>query len=150
MTVLATTPTATATATGTATATSTPTATPTATPTPMGHIRITPTHLDYVRDVASNSTPTLSFKISNTEKNTTLVGTVANPSGPNAAQFNVSGGNTSFSLTKGGTPDTITVSYSASAPGAKDIASIVITSSDPKHPTVTVRLKGKGKKTKTK
>jgi hypothetical protein len=85
------------------------------------------------------------FKISNTQSNSTLTGIVGQPTGPNAARFMVSG-MTNFSLTKGGPGDTIMVTYTPSAPGATDTASIVITSSDPTQPMVTVNLIGRGKK----
>jgi hypothetical protein len=85
------------------------------------------------------------FKISNTQSNSTLTGTVGQPTGTNAARFMISG-MTHFSLTQGGAGDTITVTYSPSAPGATDTALIVITSSDPTQPMVTVNLIGRGKK----
>ena len=88
------------------------------------------------------------FKISNEMKNTTLVGSVASPSGPGAAQFTIVGGSTTFSLPKGGAGDEIMVQYTPSAAGATNTAMIVITSSDPTHPSVTVQLTGKGKKKK--
>jgi hypothetical protein len=79
-------------------------------------------------------------------KNSTLVGTIANPSGTGAAQFKIVGGSTSFSLPRGGAGTVITVQYTPSAAGATDNATIVISSSDPTQPTVNVPLTGKGKK----
>jgi hypothetical protein len=85
------------------------------------------------------------FKISNTQSNSTLTGTVGMPTGAGAAQFTVSGV-LDFSLTHGGPADTITVKYTPSAAGATDTASIVVKSSDTNNPTVTVDLTGRGKK----
>jgi hypothetical protein len=95
--------------------------------------------------VKAGAEPTRSFKISNSQKNTTLIGTVGSPMGPGAAQFMITG-TLDFSLTKGRAPDVIMVQYIPSAPGATDTATITITSSDPRHPMVVVKLKGKGKK----
>jgi len=78
-----------------------------------------------------------------------LVGHVANPTGPGAAQFMISG-NADFSLPQGGPSDVITVQYTPSAPGTTDTATIVVTSSDPNHPMIDVALVGKGKKSKKK
>jgi len=86
------------------------------------------------------------FKISNTMKNKTLVGDVVNPSGPGAAQFEIVGGLTHFSLPQGGPGDEIKVQYTPSAPGATDTATIAIISSDPTQHSFTVGLTGKGKK----
>ena len=138
------TPTATATATMTATATRTATATATATPTAGGRIKVSPSHVKFGA-VTLGKMPTKRFKIFN-KANSTLVGSVANPTGPGAAQFTIVGGSTSFSLPKGGAGDLITVRYTPSAAGATDNATIVITSSDPNHRTVNVGLSGKGKK----
>jgi len=86
------------------------------------------------------------FKIWNTMKNETLVGAVANPSGPGAAQFKIVGGLTQFSMAQGGPGDEIMVQYTPSAPGATDTATIAITSSDPTQHSFVVGLTGKGKK----
>jgi hypothetical protein len=86
------------------------------------------------------------FKISNTMKNKMLVGEVANPSGPGAAQFKIVGGLSHFSLSRGRSGDKIMVQYTPSAPGAADTATIAITSSDPTQHSFTVGLTGKGKK----
>jgi hypothetical protein len=97
-------------------------------------------------DLKVGAMKTKHFKISNTQSNSTLTGSVAMPTGPNAAQFMIAGSMTHFSLTKGGPGDTITVQYTPSAAGATDTTMIVITSSDPTQPMVTVNLIGRGKK----
>ena len=86
------------------------------------------------------------FKISNTMKNKTLVGDVANPSGTGAAQFKIVGGSTHFSMPRGGPDDEIMVQYMPSAAGATDTATIAITSSDPTQHSCTVALRGKANK----
>jgi hypothetical protein len=97
-------------------------------------------------DVSPGAKKIKHFKISNTLRNTTLVGTVGSPSGTGAAQFMIVSGTTNFSLPRGGPGDTIMVQYMPSAAGATDTATITIVSSDPKHPSVSVNLIGKGKK----
>jgi hypothetical protein len=106
---------------------------------------VTPRKLQF-GDVSPGGQKTKHFKIANTLRNTTLLGTVGNPTGAGAAQFTIVSGTTNFSLPRGGRGDTITVRYMPSAAGATDTAMIVITSSDPNHPSVTVNLIGKGKK----
>lgn len=110
-----------------------------------GDIKVSPPKLEF-GDLKLGAKTIKHFKIFNMMRNSTLTGTVAMPTGPGAMQFTIVGGLTSFSLSPGGRGDEIMVRYSPSAAGATDNATIVITSSDPTQPSVTVALTGRGKK----
>ena len=138
------TPTATATATRTATATPTrtakptKTATPTATPTPIGRIEVSPRTLHF--DAAPNSTASASFTISNTG-GATLEANVGSPK--HDPPFSILSNAGALTIA----PDsakTVVVQFAPIKQGTTD-DEISITSNDPKHRKLEVKLKGKSK-----
>ncbi len=128
--------TATPTASATATATSTPSATPTPTPEPGGKLKLSSRSIKFGKVAVGGQSATHTLKIRNGGK-INLVAGVPTQSAP----FPVSGGE--FTVSPHGTT-AVTIQFRPTAKGAAH-GMIEITSSDPKHRTVEVKLSGTGK-----
>lgn len=128
--------TATPTASATATATSTPSATPTPTPEPGGKLKLSSRSIKFGKVAVGGPSATRTLKIRNGGK-INLVAGVPTQSAP----FPVSGGE--FTVSPHGTT-AVTIQFKPTAKGAAH-GMIEITSSDPKHRTVEVKLSGTGK-----
>jgi hypothetical protein len=126
-------------ATPTTTATPTVTATPSSTPTPHsgGTLKLKPKSINFgkVRVGSKSKLHTVRIKNAGT---VVLTGAVAMP----AAQFPVSSGGGQFSVNPKGLA-AVTIQFAPTVAGATT-STVQITSSDPKHRTVTVTLKGIG------
>ena len=124
----------TATATVTATATATPSATPT--PSPGGKLKVSPKSINFGKVAVGSRSKSHTIHLKNAGK-VTLAAAVPTESAP----FVVSGGE--FTIVPRGSM-AVTIQF---APTAKGTARGVleITSSDPKHQTVTVKMSGGGK-----
>jgi Abnormal spindle-like microcephaly-assoc'd, ASPM-SPD-2-Hydin len=88
-----------------------------------------------------NSTKTKKLKIKNKGKGDlqVTIGTLDPP-------FKVTGGNGTFTLSKGkSAPVTVTVQFNPTATGAAAPQTLNITSDDPKHPSHTETASGSGK-----
>ncbi len=132
-------PTATATPTATASATLTATETPTATQTPRigGKLKLKPKSINFgkVRVGSTSTKHTVQIKNAGT---VALTGAVAMPGAP----FPVSSGGGMFSVAPKGS-QAVTIQFVPISAGLVK-ATVNITSSDPKHRTVVVKLKGTG------
>ena len=128
--------TATPTASATATATSTPSATPTPTPEAGGKLKLSSRSIKFGKVAVGGQSATHTLKIRNGGK-INLVAAVPTQSAP----FPVSGGE--FTVSPHGTT-AVTIQFRPTAKGAAH-GMIEITSSDPKHRTVEVKLSGTGK-----
>jgi uncharacterized repeat protein (TIGR03803 family) len=111
-----------------------------ATPPPAGGtIAVAPPALTF-KSVGTDTTKTLPLTIKNSGKSgTTLIGSIAGVSAP----FVVTGGSTSFSLSTG-QKDVLTVTFEPVLPPGKASATMVISSNDPRHPSVNVKITGTG------
>ncbi len=132
--------TATATATPTATSTPTATATPTATSTPVsgGKLRLKPISINFGTVRVGNLSKVYKVHIKNAGT-VVMTGAVQMPGAP----FPISSGGGTFSVNPKGA-DSVTIQFAPTVRGPAR-ATLQITSSDPKHRAVTVKLKGTGK-----
>lgn len=126
----------TATATATATVTATPSATPTQTPEPGGELEVSPQAINFGKVAVGGPPRIRTLEIKNGGK-LTLVASVPTE----AAPFVVSGGQ--FTIGPHGST-LVTIQFEPIAKGAAH-GTIEITSSDPKHRTMKVKLSGAGK-----
>ncbi|HEY9159385.1 choice-of-anchor D domain-containing protein [Candidatus Binatus sp.] len=133
---MTTTATATASATATATATATPSATPTQTPEPGGKLMLSRRSIKFGKVAVGGQPATRTLKIKN-GGTVTLMATVPRYGAP----FPMSGGQ--FMVSPHGST-AVTIQFVPTAKGAAH-GMIEITSSDPKHRTVEVKLSGTGK-----
>jgi sugar lactone lactonase YvrE len=106
-------------------------------PTP-GTITVSPTSGLGFLSVAIGSTKSLTLTIKNTAKSGALIGSVAAVSLP----FSVTTGGGGFSLSAG-QAETVSVQFAPTTAGAVS-APLVITSNDPKNPSISVKLSGTG------
>jgi hypothetical protein len=133
------TPTATATATPTATATATQSATPTATPSPgPGHISVNPKSL--ALSAAPGATASRSITISNTGTGI-LTANVTSPK--HSPILTEQGGGNGIPIGPGGTHN-VTIVFSPAKKGSTSDM-ILITSNDPKHKKIKIKIKATSK-----
>jgi hypothetical protein len=104
---------------------------------PVPTLTVSPTSLGFLT-VGIGTTKSLNLTLKNTAKGGTLTGSVGTVSAP----FSITAGGGSFSLTAGQTK-TVTIQFVQTAPIASS-ATLVITSDDPKHASVSVKLTGTG------
>ncbi|HYB91395.1 MAG TPA: choice-of-anchor D domain-containing protein [Candidatus Binataceae bacterium] len=134
------TPSATATATPTAVATATPTSTPTPDPKHCGKLTVTPAAVRFGR-VRVGATVKKSVSIRNTGKYSLYVTVESTLESP----FEVESGAGSFSLEREKSQAVI-VTFTPQSEGATPPQTLAITSDDPNHRQVNVRVTGAGKK----
>ena len=133
------TPTATATATATQTATPTPTASPTPTATPSGPAHISANPKTLVLSAAPGATASASITINNTGTGILK----ANVTMPKHSVLTELGGGNGISINPSGT-HSVTIVFSPKVKGStKD--QILITSNDPKHKKIKIKIKATSK-----